>query len=466
MPPLTRTWTLESWWSDSNRPGPTMNLHAAAKPLMRRMYHHQVLAFMKYNAKEQLSPLAAEISLSYLLSKDVSPSTKSILLQHLATRAETKEEASVVQSHMLYHLLELEDWKNVSLSLFALFKSLVRHENIGVETCGAVIALLRERHGEDAHDLAWWALYSVTRGDLPPFAATTTADTILDSGAEPLEPAITTDRWDLVFAYRTSSTLVWRDKSTAVDVVEENVQPYAVELLKARFPPDTHASVWRMVAYLLVHQSNAVALLNRRPCEQLINVLRVSILDGASDLNTRDVFEIFAFIARSLDGAKLVLASTVLDHVPKGLISHDSWTRLWACELLCQLAGHASTFPALVRFAPRNALTRLLSDNDEGIRCIAKETLHRINHPAKIRRDELICLKSTFDSKRCADDVYIQSIFDAKSNFLGCSWYRLSRQVSEPETKHITSPTGLGFVLVTPFTATIVPYGSESSLCT
>ena len=69
MPPLTRQQTLESvrsWWSDSNAPGPTINLHAAAKPLMRFMYHRQALGFIKENHGHPLSMEAMEIYQSYL----------------------------------------------------------------------------------------------------------------------------------------------------------------------------------------------------------------------------------------------------------------------------------------------------------------------------------------------------------------------------------------------------------------
>jgi hypothetical protein len=43
-----------------------MNLHAAAKPLMKLMYHQQVLVFIKDNREIPLSPTSADIYLSYL----------------------------------------------------------------------------------------------------------------------------------------------------------------------------------------------------------------------------------------------------------------------------------------------------------------------------------------------------------------------------------------------------------------
>ncbi|KAJ7494174.1 hypothetical protein FB451DRAFT_1551334 [Mycena latifolia] len=70
MPPLTRQQTFQSilsWWSDSNAPGATINLHAAAKPLMKLMYHRQALGFVKRNNAIPLSPETVEIYSSYLL---------------------------------------------------------------------------------------------------------------------------------------------------------------------------------------------------------------------------------------------------------------------------------------------------------------------------------------------------------------------------------------------------------------
>jgi hypothetical protein len=71
MPPLTRQETrvsVRSWWSDSNPllNGPTINLHAAAKPLMRFMHQRQALELINKNLNSPLSTTMVEIYLSYL----------------------------------------------------------------------------------------------------------------------------------------------------------------------------------------------------------------------------------------------------------------------------------------------------------------------------------------------------------------------------------------------------------------
>jgi hypothetical protein len=48
-----------------------MNLHAAAKPLMKLMYHQAVLGFIRDNKEIPLSPTSAEIYLSYLSYENV-----------------------------------------------------------------------------------------------------------------------------------------------------------------------------------------------------------------------------------------------------------------------------------------------------------------------------------------------------------------------------------------------------------
>jgi hypothetical protein len=47
------------------RDGPTVNLHAVAKPLMKRMYHRQAKEFIRNNRGSPLSTAMVEIYSSY-----------------------------------------------------------------------------------------------------------------------------------------------------------------------------------------------------------------------------------------------------------------------------------------------------------------------------------------------------------------------------------------------------------------
>ncbi|KAJ7622382.1 hypothetical protein FB45DRAFT_927656 [Roridomyces roridus] len=79
--------SLASWWSDSNPlvvQGPTINIHALAKPLMRRMYHRQALAFIAQDVRGRpLSEEMIEIYTSYLACKYVFLETQARVLEHL-----------------------------------------------------------------------------------------------------------------------------------------------------------------------------------------------------------------------------------------------------------------------------------------------------------------------------------------------------------------------------------------------
>ncbi|KAJ7191388.1 hypothetical protein GGX14DRAFT_578970 [Mycena pura] len=91
--------SVHSWWSDSNplRVGATIPLHTLAKPLMKEMYHRQALSFI---AERALAPLSAEfvdILVTYLVYKDIFPSTRALVLAYLDFRArESEAEAQMV----------------------------------------------------------------------------------------------------------------------------------------------------------------------------------------------------------------------------------------------------------------------------------------------------------------------------------------------------------------------------------
>ncbi|KAJ7494015.1 hypothetical protein FB451DRAFT_450610 [Mycena latifolia] len=152
MPPLTRQRTLESilsWWSDSNLPGPTINLHGAAKPLMKLMYHRQALEFVKRNHGVPLSPQILEIYWSYLRWKYVSNSTKTAILEGLARRAALEDDVAraLEQPDMLDKFLQLVQSPNfgIKLQTIMVLRSLTsRSRSTSVTVCGPVVASLRD----------------------------------------------------------------------------------------------------------------------------------------------------------------------------------------------------------------------------------------------------------------------------------------------------------------------------------
>ncbi|KAJ7240959.1 hypothetical protein C8J57DRAFT_1245076 [Mycena rebaudengoi] len=130
MPPLARQRTLESrrsWWSDHNLPDAIFNLHAAAKPLMKFLYHQQALNFIRDKSGISPSQTTTEIYGSYLSSKYVSSFTKNAIV--LDTRAAV-----------------------------ALFKALTQHERIS-ELCH-----------DEVYEQVLWVLHALTQDPSPPFA--------------------------------------------------------------------------------------------------------------------------------------------------------------------------------------------------------------------------------------------------------------------------------------------------------
>jgi hypothetical protein len=60
--------SVHSWWSDSNSIGATISIHAAAKPLIRLMYHRQATNYIEKNRGAALSPQTMDIYARYLAS--------------------------------------------------------------------------------------------------------------------------------------------------------------------------------------------------------------------------------------------------------------------------------------------------------------------------------------------------------------------------------------------------------------
>ncbi|KAJ7872107.1 hypothetical protein B0H13DRAFT_2553919 [Mycena leptocephala] len=175
MPPLTRTDThasIFSWWSDSNsllRYGPTINLHAVAKPLMRWMYHRQALDFIRKNEDSPLSTETLEIYWSYFPWDFVSSSTKDTIVRELTRRIMafssrvygSKDDAqALVDSPVFHYIWEmLRSPDPVARSSSSnLLDSLAKHECtiphiLEMRGCEQLVALLDDQ--ED--DVIYWA---------------------------------------------------------------------------------------------------------------------------------------------------------------------------------------------------------------------------------------------------------------------------------------------------------------------
>ncbi|KAF7311331.1 hypothetical protein MKEN_01034800 [Mycena kentingensis (nom. inval.)] len=90
--------SLHSNWSDSNPPAATFSLHAAAKPLMKLLFHRQALEYVAAHRDVPLDDekglIIVDVLLSYIRYKYIRLDTKVLVLSELARRcmlAEPKE---------------------------------------------------------------------------------------------------------------------------------------------------------------------------------------------------------------------------------------------------------------------------------------------------------------------------------------------------------------------------------------
>ncbi|KAJ6562435.1 armadillo-type protein [Mycena capillaripes] len=180
MPPLQRSPTpqsIHSWWSDSNPLGATIPIHTLAKPLSKRLYHRQAIGIIAERRDSPLSKQTVEILTSYLLFKDILPSTRVLVLDHLTQACNAEQEAQVVvEGGALGCTLELLRSSNsdilrstclmlesiahhktlktgiIELGLCKEIVSLFSHRNIDVQTAAvqALDSVLKENASEDA----------------------------------------------------------------------------------------------------------------------------------------------------------------------------------------------------------------------------------------------------------------------------------------------------------------------------
>ncbi|KAJ6585860.1 armadillo-type protein [Mycena capillaripes] len=157
MQPLARQpsrTSLLSWWSDNNPglKGPTINIHAAAKPLARFLYHRQAMQFIKGISGVPLTRAVLEIYSTYLLCKYVSFDTQWQILRELENRARSESEASmIVESPVLAKVLKLLESPNADIrnKTCRLVLNLTSYEPtvsviLELNPCVALVSLLRE----------------------------------------------------------------------------------------------------------------------------------------------------------------------------------------------------------------------------------------------------------------------------------------------------------------------------------
>ncbi|KAJ7624022.1 armadillo-type protein, partial [Mycena polygramma] len=285
--------SIRSWWSDSNPVGATVSIHAAAKPLMKIMYHSQARGLIKRYRDVPLSKEVLDIYLAYLMFKYVSPATKTMVLSELRTRAISEEEAPTVVEWLSsdpWIVMELLDSFDVEIRRWGctILAGVSGYEAetgaiVTIEPCRRLIALLS--------DTAVW------------------------------EEAICT-------------LAKTRGKAEgAQTVVEADALLHAPYLLKS-----TNAQVRRWSCQLLGnlarHDSTATAVLQIAPCPQL-----VSLSKQDNQIHSCAMYAL-SMISNRPDGALAVVNANVRELITELLTSSNLQTLGWTSVMLECLAEH------------------------------------------------------------------------------------------------------------------------------
>ncbi|KAJ7276017.1 hypothetical protein C8J57DRAFT_1224155 [Mycena rebaudengoi] len=263
MPPLTRQQTresLRSWWSDSNPNlrGPTINLHAAAKPLMKLLYNRQALEFIRTIDDTPLSAKDAEIYGSYLLCEYVSGSTKSAILKEILQRTHSEPEALTIQSNMFHDIVKLFEVPATMDAVLMILVALAQREGTAAATRKTVI---RHRSLKE---------YFTSGASVEAKLLDHIADMINDSS---------TTEWRYSRIFQIVSTLALHEP-TAVTVVEANALNSVEKLLRSR-PIRLYKHIFPLLENLASHESTAMAVVHTIPFDLLGSLWHKSFEDTA-----------------------------------------------------------------------------------------------------------------------------------------------------------------------------------------
>ncbi|KAJ6531051.1 armadillo-type protein [Mycena capillaripes] len=317
MPSLTRQEapaSIHSWWSDTNPglQGPTINLHAAAKPLMRLMYHRQVLALIRKNRGSTLSKTILETYLSYFGPWDyISRSTKDAIVKDLNYRAKSNADdaRAMADSPVFYYLLQKLRSSDIGerIASCQLVGNFASHDF-------SISVILKLRVGEQLVSLLYDEDYMVV--------------------TETMHALSQIARW-------LAGVQAFVDAKTLDHVLQSLGSPSA----------NIRKMACELVGRLASHEPATEAILKL----QLNPLLRdedSEVIEWALCTLSR--------IAASLDGAQAIVNAKMLEHFLELLDSPSPNVRGSICLLIGKLAGHESTAPAVLDLKPCLRLVTLL----------------------------------------------------------------------------------------------------------
>ncbi|KAJ7443568.1 armadillo-type protein [Mycena latifolia] len=401
--PLTRQPTqdsLHSWWSDRNPVGPTIDLHAAAKPLMRFMYRRDALALIAKNRGIPLSSEGMDIYSSYLAYKYVSSSTKTAILVELESRLESEDDARAVADSFVLNLAD----EFLSSSDTAICKSMCRILGLLAHRETAIPAVLRWNPCQQLVSLLSAVDIEVIMGAAETLSsiakcaegAQAVVDAkVFDSFAELLEsPNEKVQKWlreiigelirhdttaraatgAMVSLLRNGNLTVTKRAANIVDhIITSPLGPQALvagNILDAvaRLLEDSQMRDWMCdMLKVLADQPHTMAV-----AAQLVMLCRhknSNVVESAA--------RVLSSISTSPGGGRAVVDADVLECVDTLLKSSSAGVLKWTCDMLRELVHHATT-PTVLRWNPCPQLVSLLSAVDIEVIMGAAETLSSI----------------------------------------------------------------------------------------
>ncbi|KAJ6565566.1 armadillo-type protein [Mycena vulgaris] len=341
MAPLTCQRTRESilsWWSDSNPTGPNSNLHAAAKPLIKFLYHRQALDYIAKNRGAPPSKETLEICSSYLACRYISSSTKIRILGELDLRPHCEEDPRTV-------LAFVDEWLDsdgveVWIATCRMLGHLAGHIPVGEMCRQLVSSLLRD---EKLTETTSWALDALRKiAQSPEGAQACVNANVLDCVAKLLEsPSAEVRRHEahvsavlgiahcdkLVcllrvqdpvvgeWALRVLTTIASSPEGQAV--VDARALSYLPQLIETR-DFDVRAATLKMLRALA---GNKAVLGDTKVCQQLVSLLRDEnrwVIETASQA-------LYWMTTSSSEGAQAAVDANVMDRVTElGLLGRKS----------------------------------------------------------------------------------------------------------------------------------------------
>ncbi|KAJ7884413.1 armadillo-type protein [Mycena leptocephala] len=342
-----------------------MSIHAAAKPLIRLMYHEQVRGFIKRNRSTPLSRDTLEICFSYLGYKYISPATKTLILKDLDVRLEIKEDAGVMvdslmaQWDLLRTLLGSSDAR-IRRYTCKVLRMVASHKltPLVLDACQRFAFLLSDEDTEARES----ALYAIVKISESPGGAQAISDIkIWEYFSELLDPSNS-----IMYQFTCSilrnlavyQVALSRAADSRICRCAMNVLAQISYLPEAS---DTETRIWtcEMLGNMVFYGSTSVGV---ELCTHIVSPLSdedVYVRDGAMLTLSR--------ISHSPGSVGTVAHPTILKHFSENLGSPDARIRIYTCSLLGNLALYQSASSANLSSGLCMRIARLLRHGSSAV---------------------------------------------------------------------------------------------------